>query len=98
MNFLYIIRYNNISRPVHDPPPRRILLKIWRSQTPQSPRIDAPGGGLLADEFDGELDILSLGLHVGPIYYSHRDIELDYESDIDEFGPKLVVRVCKYLG
>jgi len=22
------------------------------------------------------------------IHYSHRDIELDYESDIDEFGPK----------
>ena len=22
------------------------------------------------------------------IHYSYRDIELDYESDIDEFGPK----------
>ena len=27
------------------------------------------------------------------IRYSHRDIELDYESDIDELGPKIVVRV-----
>jgi len=31
------------------------------------------------------------------IHYSHRDIELGYESDIDEFGPKIVVRVFKNL-
>jgi len=31
-------------------------------------------------EFKGKLDILSV--------YTHRDIELDYESDIDELGPK----------
>ena len=30
-------------------------------------------------EFKGKLDIL--------IHYSHKDIELDNESDIDEFGP-----------
>ena len=32
-------------------------------------------------EFKGKLDI-------DFIKYSHRDIELDYESDIHEFGPK----------
>ena len=32
------------------------------------------------------------------IHCSHRDIELDYESDIDEFGPKIVVKVFKNLG
>ena len=32
------------------------------------------------------------------INYSHRDIDLDYESDIDEFGPKIVVRIFKIFG
>src|SRR6218665_3338633 len=46
--FLYMIRYNNISRPVHDsndPPatlPATTLPKIWGSR-PSAPRIDAPG-------------------------------------------------------
>src|SRR6218665_3766518 len=46
--FLYMIRYNNISRPVHDsndPPatlPSTPLPKIWGSR-PSAPRIDAPG-------------------------------------------------------
>jgi len=31
------------------------------------------------------------------IHYSHRDIELDYESNIDEFGPKNIVRVLTNL-
>ena len=30
--------------------------------------------------------------------YSHRDIELDCESDIDEFGPNIVVRVFQNPG
>src|SRR6218665_3813927 len=45
---LYMIRYNNISRPVHDsndPPatlPSTPLPKIWGSR-PSAPRITAPG-------------------------------------------------------
>ena len=47
--FLYMIRYNNISRPVHDPtnplrptlrPSTTPLPKIWGSRPP-TPRIDA---------------------------------------------------------
>ena len=38
--FLYMIRYNNILRPVHDPP-TTLLPKIWGVATPQIPRIDA---------------------------------------------------------
>ena len=48
--FLYMIRYNNILRPVHDPhgslcnpcdPPTTSLPKIWGVATPKPPRIDA---------------------------------------------------------
>ena len=46
--FLYMIRYNNVSQPVNDPPPRLPCdphdpqPKIW-GVTPQPPRIDAYG-------------------------------------------------------
>jgi len=39
--FLYTIRYNNISRPVHDHP-YSPLPKLWGSRPPQLPRIDVP--------------------------------------------------------
>ena len=49
---MYMIRYNNILRPVHDhttlplatplrPLPTTLLPKIWGLATPQPPRIDA---------------------------------------------------------
>jgi len=43
--FLYRIRYNNISRPVHDPSvtPHDPLPKIWGVATFPTPRIDASG-------------------------------------------------------
>ena len=47
-HFLYMIRYNNISRPIHDnprplcEPPRPPCPKSGGVATPKSPRIDAP--------------------------------------------------------
>src|SRR6218665_1716920 len=43
---LYMVRYNNILRPVHDPqdplrPPTTPLPKIWEGHDPPTPRIDA---------------------------------------------------------